>query len=97
MSLACCRVRVTTMVWPNSGRRSNQFSVSRSDTTLPMIVIAGGASFASSTRRARSATVPTTVRCRGVVPQRIVAAGVSGDMPWSISFEQMRGSDLTPM
>ncbi len=80
-SLACCRVRVTTTVWPNSGRLSNQFMVGRNDTTRPMIVIAGGPSLASAIFCGRSAIVPTTVRCFGWVPQRIVAAGISGGMP----------------
>jgi hypothetical protein len=34
---------------------------------------------------------------RGSVPQRIVAAGVSGDIPCSINRAQMRGSAFTPM
>ena len=96
-SLACWRVRVTTTVWPKRGRDSNQLSFSRKPTTRPTIVRAGGASFASATRCGRSEMVPTAVRCRGVVPQRIDAAGMSGGMPCSISFWQIRGSDFTPM
>src|ERR1019366_9088338 len=39
---ACSRARVTTMRLPNSGRRSNQSSLSRRRTTSPTMMVAGG-------------------------------------------------------
>src|SRR5205807_10427374 len=40
-ALACLRVRVTTILFPRSGRFSYQFSVSRNDTTSPNTTTAG--------------------------------------------------------
>ncbi len=92
-----CRVRVTTIVRPNRGRCSNQLSDSRRLTTRPTMIIAGGAMPAAATFCGKSASVPETVRCRAVVPHWMVAAGVSADMPFSMSRLQIRGSDFTPM
>jgi len=61
-ALAWSRVRVTTTVWPNSGRDSNQLSVSRRVTTLPTIVIAGLPMPARAMASARVAIVATHVR-----------------------------------
>ena len=47
-ALACRRVRVMSTRLPNSGRSSNQRSVSRRRTTSPTTVIAGGSSPASA-------------------------------------------------
>ena len=44
-----------------------------------------------------SASVPLTVTCCGVVPQRTRATGVSGGRPWRVSSATMRGRFLTPM
>ena len=66
-ALACCLVRVTTIVLPKSGRFSNQLIVCRMETTLPTIVIAGAPTPASATRFGRSPIVATSVRCRAVV------------------------------
>jgi hypothetical protein len=69
---------VTTTRRPNNGRCSNQFSFPRNFTTSPMIVSTGGDSFFSTARPAMVASVPVTACCRPVVPQRIMATGVSG-------------------
>ena len=90
-SLACWRVRVTTMVWPKRGRISNQFIVWRRETTRPMMVSAGGWSLAWATFCGRSEMVPTTVRCCGRgCPSGWRRRAWSGSMPWSIRFWQMR-------
>lgn len=74
-SLACSRARVTRMRLPNNRRASNQASFSRSVTTWPMTNTAGGSS--RWLRSTISPSVPTTVSCWEVVPQRITAASVS--------------------
>ena len=50
-----------------------------------------------ATRSAMSASVPVTVRCSGVVPQRITAAGVSDGRPFAISFSTISGSVFVPI
>ncbi|OPY04560.1 MAG: hypothetical protein A4E67_02334 [Syntrophaceae bacterium PtaB.Bin038] len=44
-----------------------------------------------------SASVPVSVCCPGVVPQRMSAAGVSGAFPPSTRFRAMLARFLTPM
>ena len=78
---ACFRVRVTTMRLPKSGRVSNQFSWSRSATTSPKTATAGAWKPLAATFSAMSASVPRSVCCRPVVPQRTSATGVSGAAP----------------
>ena len=80
---ACVRVRVTTMLLPKSGSRSNQRSRSRSSTTRPATMTAGGRMPACVTPAAIVARVPVTVCCPGLVPQAMTAAGVSGGNPLS--------------
>ena len=53
--------RVKTIRCPNSGNFSNQFRSSRSATTSPTMINAGGLSFASAIRSAKFATVPISV------------------------------------
>ncbi len=76
-SLACSLARVIRIFRPNRGRRSNQLSSSRHLTTSPTTIIAGGCRLASLTFCTISESVPVTVCCIGVVPQRIRATGVS--------------------
>ena len=83
--LACSRVRVTTMRRPNNERRSNQFNFERNLTTSPITATAGADSFASAASPAMVASVPSRDCCRPSVPQRTIATGVSGDMPWATS------------
>ena len=73
--------RVTTIRWPNRGSSSNQFKAGRRATTSPTTSRAGGPSRAWATRSARSASVPTTVRCRASVPDLDQAAGVVAGFP----------------
>ena len=65
---ACSERRVTTMRLPNSGLDSNQFNFSRSVTTSPMMVSAGGTIFFSATSWAMFANVPEADFCLPSVP-----------------------------
>ena len=87
--LACSRVRVTTMRWPNSGRFSNQFSFERSFTTSPITVTAGAEKFFAAARSAMSASVPAMDCCRPVVPQRTIATGVAAAIPFALRTSAM--------
>ena len=60
-------------------------------------MIAGALSPAAWTRATMSASVPLTVACSGVVPQRTSATGVSGARPRETSSETMVGRFFTPM
>ena len=95
--LACSRVRVTTTRRPNSGRRSNQLSFFRNDTTSPMMVTAGAVNFSASTTSAMVVSVPVIVFCRPVVPQRTMATGVLAAMPLATSSAAIRRMRSTPM
>ena len=66
-------------------------------TTSPTTVIAGGVRPASRTCSTMSPSVPVTVRCSGVVPQRITATSVSGARPLAISFSTTSGSVFVPI
>ena len=44
-----------------------------------------------------SPSVPITVRCSGVVPQRITATGVSAARPFAMSFSTISGSVFVPI
>ena len=79
--LACSRVRVTTMRWPNNERLSNQLSFDRNFTTSPITVTVGANNFALAAASATSASVASIDCWRPVVPHCIIATGVSGDMP----------------
>ena len=57
---ACSRARVTTMRCPKNGRRSNQFSFSRSLTTLPTTARAGGPMRSRAATPATAASVLST-------------------------------------
>ena len=94
---ACCRVRVTTMRLPKSGRVSNQFSFSRSFTTSPKTATAGALKPAASTFAAMSPSVPRNVCCRPVVPQRTSATGIVFAAPCSISFAVIVPIRSTPI
>ena len=85
-ALACARALVTTIVLPKRGLLSNHCSCSRSLTTLPTIKIAGGFRFAAATSAAAVPTVVIRVRCSGLVPQRMTAAGVSALRPLAMRF-----------
>src|SRR5882724_10088748 len=87
--LACSRVRVTTMRWPNSGRFSNQFSFERSFTTSPITVTAGEEKFSAVASSAMSASVPAMDCCRPVVPQRTIATGVAAAIPFALRTSAM--------
>src|ERR1019366_784930 len=54
---------------------------SRTETTSPMITMAGAEGSTPATRTARSASVPTTTVCAGVVADAMYAAGVVGARP----------------
>ena len=95
--LACSRVRVTTIRFPNNGRFSYQFSLPRSFTTSPMMVSAGGLSPAFSTASAIVASVPSTACCRPVVPQRTTATGVFSGIPFATSCDAISRMRDTPM
>jgi hypothetical protein len=85
------RARVTTIVRPNRGRRSNQ-PRSR-PATAPTTMVAGDC-------RSWSARVPSvarTVRWSGRVPQITAAAGVSGSRPPSMSRWVIARMRPTPM
>ena len=62
-----------------------------------MIVSTGGDSFFSTARPAMVASVPATVCCRPVVPQRTMATGVSGDIPCAMSDLVQSDSFSVPM
>ncbi|SCI51488.1 Uncharacterised protein [uncultured Butyricicoccus sp.] len=75
------RGRVTTTVFPCSGRDVNQSSVSLRPHTLPTTMSAGLRSPAARTRSAKPAIVATTLRWVPRAPFSITAAGISGAMP----------------
>ena len=82
---ACSRARVTTIVRPKSGRRSNQRISSRRRTTSPTIAIDGAITFSRAAVSASVASVAVTVRWRGYVPHSMIAAGVFGERPPAMS------------
>ena len=82
---ACPLARVTTMRRPNSGSRSNQSSFSRSRTTSPTMMVAGGFMPCSAMRPGSVASVPQRVSWSGRVAQRTAMAGVSAARPRAIS------------
>ena len=61
-ALAWVLERVTNTRLPNSGRESNQLSLSRRRTTSPMTTATGGAMSDARALSTMSASVPTTVR-----------------------------------
>ena len=84
-SEACSRVRVTRTRTPDSGRVSQPPSTSRSDTTSPTTVIAGGRIFARAAADAIRDSGAVTVRIVGSVASWITAVGVDAGLPASIS------------
>jgi len=80
-TLAWSRERVTTMRFPKSGFDSNQLSLSRSETTSPTTMMAGGPSFASCTFGTISFSVPVTTLWSVRVPHWMRATGVSALLP----------------
>ena len=88
--LACSRVRVTTIRRPNNLRFSNQLSFDRNFTTSPITVTVGADSFARAAASAMVARVPSTERCRPVVPQCTIATGVSAGRPYLTSSSAIR-------
>ena len=94
---ACARVRVTSTRLPNSGRSSYQRRRSRSATTSPTTITVGGDSAAASAASASSASGALTVRCRGVVPHSMAAAGVAGSRPSAMSCAAISASARRPI
>ena len=68
--------------------------IGRSVTTRPTMVMAGAVMPAWVTRATRSEIVPVTVRCRGIVPHWIVAAGVRGIVDGSMVKEGVVAVDV---
>src|SRR6266403_6153342 len=66
----------------------NQSNRSLNATTSPMNTIAGGRISARTTRAARSASVPTTVRCDPTDASQTAAAGVAWSSPCAINCSQ---------
>ena len=95
--LAWARVRVTSTCLPNSGRSSYQRRRSRSAATCPTTITVGGTSAAASAAAASSASGAATVRCRGVAPHSIAAAGVAGSRPSAMSRAAIPASARRPI
>ena len=96
-SEAWARLRVTMIRRPKSGRRSNHANRSRSRTTSPMRIRAGGARPASVAREGSVPRVPVTTRCRAVVPHWMTAAGVSASTSCAMRFSAITARLATPM
>ena len=91
----CSRARVTTILRPNSGRRSNQRKRSLSRATSPTTITVGGSIVRA--RSAMSASVPKITSCSGRVPQRITATVVAGARPRSTSARAMAARLRVPI
>ena len=77
---------VTSTLCPNIGFFSYHMSVFLNFTTSPTTITAGGFISFSFTMSAMSLRVPVMVFWSGLVPHLITATGVSGLLPFSISF-----------
>ena len=82
---------------PNSGSRSYQFSLSRSRTTSPTTIVAGGFMPCAAIIPGSVASVPARVSWSGRVAQRTAIAGVSGERPRAISSRAISGNVVRPM
>ena len=97
---ACALARVTSTLLPKSGFSfglSNHASFSRSFTTLPTRKMHGGLMDSLFTKSAASATVEVHTCCCALVPQRIIATGVSPLLPFSMSLAVIFGRFATPI
>jgi hypothetical protein len=85
------------MPFPKRGLASNHSSFGRSETTSPTTRMDGGLNPRFFAVAAMPASVPVSVCCPGVVPQRMSAAGVPGAFPAPTRFRVMLSRFLTPM
>ena len=96
-SSACLSGLVMTIPLPKRGFCSNQLKVSRKSTTRPTTRMAGGENLRACASPAILPRVPAIVSCCVVVPCRISAAGVSGDLPCEINVSVICPMFFTPI